>query len=79
MHITIADKEETSLNYIDAGAVFKCNGEYYMKLRYESTDDLPQYDTGACPTAICLEDGTLVCLAETTPVESVDAELRVKE
>jgi hypothetical protein len=80
MQITTVDKEkEISLHCIDYGAVFKYYNEYYIKLKYADTSNLPRYESGAYPTVVCLEDGSLTCFAETTLVEVVDAELRVKE
>ena len=79
MRIVSVKDEYTTLYDIDCGTVFKYNNEYYMKLRYESTADLPKYKNCASPTVVCLEDGSLACFAETLPVEVVDAELRVKE
>lgn len=63
----------------EEGTVFKYNSNYYMKLRYESDEDLPQYESGAAPTVVSLEDGSLACFVETTLVEVIDAELRIKE
>lgn len=79
MKITSIKDNCITLHDIDCGAVFKYNDKYYMKLRYEYTEDLPQYENGASPTVVCLEDGNLVCFAETAPIEVIDAELRVKE
>ena len=79
MRIITVSKEETSLYCVGYGAVFRYNDSHYMKLKYETTEDLPHYENGASPTAVCLEDGSLVCFAETTPVEVMGAELRVKE
>lgn len=79
MQIVFVKDEYITLYDINCGVVFKYNDKYYMKLRYESTADLPKYKSCASPTVVCLEDGNLVCFAETLPVEIVDAELRVKE
>lgn len=79
MRVITIDKEETLLHNVDCGGIFKYNNEYYMKLRYESTEDLPKYRNCASPTVVCLEDGSLAYFAETLHVEVVDAELRVKE
>lgn len=79
MLIASVKNNYTTLHDIDCGTVFKCNDNYYMKLRYRDTEDLPQYESGASPTVVCLKDGDLACFAETMPIEVVNAELRVKE
>lgn len=79
MRITAIDNRRISMCEVDCGAVFKYNNTYYMKLRYEDREDLPCYESGAVPTVVCLEDGSLACFVDTTLVEVVSAELRVKE
>lgn len=79
MRIVSVKDKYTTFHDIDCGAVFKYNDNHYMKLRYEYMEDLPQYESGASPTVVCLKDGSLACFAETTPIEVVEAELRVKE
>lgn len=73
--------DDSRIPFCDArgGAVIKYNGSYYMKLGYEYEEDLPQYESGATPTVVNLEDGSLACFVKTTLVEVVEAELRIKE
>lgn len=79
MRITIIDGKQVPFSDVKSGAVFKYNNEYYMKLRYDHIEDLPQYESGIVPTVISLDDGRLACFVETTLVEVVDAELKIKE
>lgn len=79
MRITTIGDKRIPFSHVKNGAVFKYNNEYYMKLRYYHIEDLPQYKFGSTPTVVCLEDGSLACFVETTLVEVVNAELRVKE
>ena len=79
MRIITANDKQIPFCDVKNGAVFKYNNEYYMKLRYDHREDLPQYEFGSTPTVVCLEDGSLACFVETTFVEVVDAELKIKE
>lgn len=79
MRITTIGDKRIPFSHVKNGAVFKYNNEYYMKLRYDDSEDLPQYESGIVPTVVSLDDGRLVCFVETILVEVVDAELRIKE
>ena len=79
MRITVISDKRIPMCDVDCGAVFKYNNNHYMKLRYEEREDLPCYGSGAVPTVVCLEDGSLACFVDTTLVEVIGAELRVKE
>lgn len=79
MRITTVNDRQIPFSDVENGAVFKHNDEYYIKLRYGHSEDLPQYKFGSIPTVVCLEDGSLACFVETTLVEIVDAELKIKE
>lgn len=79
MRITTIGDKRVHFSDVKNGAVFKYNNEYYIKLRYDHSEDLPQYEFGSIPTVVGLDDGRLACFIDTTLVEVVDAELRVKE
>ena len=79
MRIITSNDKQIPFCDVKNGAVFKYNNEYYMKLRYDHREDLPQYEFGSTPTVVSLDDGRLACLVESTLVKVVDAELRVKE
>lgn len=79
MHIIISNDKQIPFCDVKNGAVFKYNNNYYMKLRYDHSEDLPQYNFGSTPTVVGLDDGRLACFVDTTLVEVVDAELKVKE
>ena len=79
MRITTIGDKRVPFSHIKNGAVFKYNNEYYMKLRYDYSEDLPQYESGIVPTVVSLDDGRLACFVETILVEVVDAELKIKE
>lgn len=76
--ITVNDKQ-IPFSDVKNGAVFKHNNYYYIKLRYNHSEDLPQYESGVTPNTVGLDDGRLTYLVESTLVKVVDAELRVKE
>lgn len=79
MRITTIGDKRVPFSHVKNGAVFKYNNEYYMKLRYDYSEDLPQYESGIVPTVVCLEDGSLACFVKTALVEVVDVELKIKE
>lgn len=79
MRIIISNDKQIPFCDVENGAVFKYNNNYYIKLRYGYSEDLPQYETGITPTVVGLDDGRLACFDESTLVKMVDAELRVKE
>lgn len=78
MKITTVNDKRIPLQDVRDGAIFKYNSNYYMKLEWEYAEYFPQYDNGERPTVVNLEDGSLACLVDTTLVEVVDAELKVK-
>lgn len=79
MRIITSNDKQVPFSDVKNGAVFKYNNEYYMKLRYDYSEDLPQYESGIVPTVVSLDNGRLACFVETILVEVVDAELRIKE
>lgn len=78
MRITTVNDKRIPLQDVRDGTIFKYNSNYYMKLEWEYAEYFPQYDNGERPTVVNLEDGSLACLVDTTLVEVVDAELRIK-
>ena len=79
MRIIAVNGKQIPFSDVKNGAVFKYNNEYYIKLRYNRSEDLPQYKFGSTHTVVGLDDGRLACLVESTLVKVVDAELRGKE
>lgn len=57
MRITTIGDKRIPFSHVKNGAVFKYNNEYYMKLRYDYSEDLPQYESGIVPTVVSLDDG----------------------
>lgn len=79
MRITTVNDKRIPLQDVRDGAILKYNNDYYMKLEYQYAEYFPQYDNGERPTVVDLKDGSLACFIDTTLVEVVDAELRIKE
>ena len=79
MRIITSNDKQIPFCDVKNGAVFKYNNDYYIKLRYNYSEDLPQYESGIAPTVVGLDDGRLACFEESTLVKMVDAELRIKE
>lgn len=79
MRIITSNDKQVPFSDVKNGAVFKHNNNYYIKLQYNHSEDLPQYQFGSTPTVVGLDDGRLACFVESTLVKVVDAELRVKE